>query len=275
MLDEICPECGKQLQRARGPVRSVRGLQRLPGVPLHQEGPAEEHRRHVPAVRRGRADREAQPLRLALLQLQPLPGLRLCRRATLPSPNGPAPSAARSCCDVRSPCAAGVVARSWIWSSNVTKSGDVEAETAVARGEGRRARVARAAAKKKTDREEDTPKTREEDRREEGEGEGGGLAARVDLRRRGRGAARHEVGHPQGPPDPPGVLPPAGGDVGVVAGGLGRVRRRDLARHDPVRLRRDRGPRGRRGDDRAHAAGDPVRAGSRARSSIASIASRS
>ena len=52
MLDERCPECGKQAAEAGGPVRPVRRLQRLPRLQVHQEGPARLDRRHVPAVQR-------------------------------------------------------------------------------------------------------------------------------------------------------------------------------------------------------------------------------
>ena len=57
----------------------------------------------------------------------------------------------------------------------------------------------------------------------------------------------------------PGVLSPAGGDDGVVARRLGRVRRRDLARGEPVRDHH-RGVRRRGRDDRPDASRDPVRA---------------
>ena len=58
------------------PLRPVRRVQRLPGLPLHQEGPAEAHSGHVPAVQPGRARREADAVR-SLLRLRPLPRVRL------------------------------------------------------------------------------------------------------------------------------------------------------------------------------------------------------
>ncbi len=70
-----------------GPLRSVHRMQRLPRLQVHQEGPARLDRRHVPAVRPGRADREAQPVRHDVLQLQPLPRLRL--RRGQPAREGP------------------------------------------------------------------------------------------------------------------------------------------------------------------------------------------
>ena len=54
------PSCWTRPARMRAaahaadrPVRPVRRLLRLPGVQVHQEGAAEEHRRHLPAVRQG------------------------------------------------------------------------------------------------------------------------------------------------------------------------------------------------------------------------------
>ncbi len=74
---------GGDVPRVRAPareegraVRPVHRMQRLPGLPLHQEGAAEEHGRHLPAVRTGRAGREADTVR-ADVRLRPLPGVRL------------------------------------------------------------------------------------------------------------------------------------------------------------------------------------------------------
>ena len=162
----------------------------------------------------------------------------------------------------------------------VTKSGDVEAEAA-ARAAKAAAQAARAAAKKKPTAKKKPPRRRrpprrrsrreEEDRRGaerpraggrgtgSSRGTGGGLAARVDRRRRGRRPPRDPAGDVQGPPDPPRVLAAPRGDGVSSLGRLGRVRRGDVARrrHLPAGTA---GVRDRRRDDRAHAAGDPVRA---------------
>ena len=144
---------------------------------------------------------------------------------------------------------------------NVTKPGDVEAETRRARGQGRRQGRARRRQEEdhreeEADRQEEAGREEEAHRREEvhgqeeararrrkpttargrgghrprpGRGSGGGLAARVDVRRRGRRAPRDQAGDPEGPADPSGVLPAPGGDGGLLARGLGRVRRGDVA----------------------------------------------
>ena len=166
---------------------------------------------------------------------------------------------------------------------NVTKDGDVEAEAAV-RAAKAAAREARAK-KKKPARPKDI---REEDRGEaedccqtqagreaqaggeEGAGgrrscarrgarRTGGLAARGQHRRRGRRTPRNQVGDTQRPPDEPRLLPPAGGDDGVVARRLGRVRRGDVAGGEPVRDHHG-GVRRRGRDDRQDASRDPLRA---------------
>ena len=69
------PRVRQEPPEARRPIRTVHRLQRLPRLQVHQEGPARLDRRHLPAVQRGRADREAQPVRHDVLQLQPLPRL--------------------------------------------------------------------------------------------------------------------------------------------------------------------------------------------------------
>ena len=74
---------GRDVPRVRAPareeggaVRTVHRMQRLPGLSLHQEGAAEEHGRHLSAVRAGRAGREADAVR-ADVRVRSLSGLRL------------------------------------------------------------------------------------------------------------------------------------------------------------------------------------------------------
>jgi len=59
-------------------VRTVRGLQRLPGVQVHQEGATEGYRRPLPGMQAGRTGRTPGPLRQLLL-LQPVPSVRVRR----------------------------------------------------------------------------------------------------------------------------------------------------------------------------------------------------
>ena len=76
LLEETCPDCGRQLVKKVGSLRAVHRLQRLPGLSLHQEGAAEEHRRHLPPVRPRRARGEADPVRPDV-RVRSLPGVRL------------------------------------------------------------------------------------------------------------------------------------------------------------------------------------------------------
>ena len=132
---------------------------------------------------------------------------------------------------------------------NVTKPGDVEAETAARAGQGRRRR--RRAPPRRRSPPPRTKKPRlprrsprqEEARREEAaggtrraprrarsvaRGAGGGLEARVDRSPMRSRRSAEPVGDPQRPPDPPGVLPAARGHVHLLARGLGGVRRGDV-----------------------------------------------
>ena len=242
MLDETCPECGAQAAGARRPVRSVRRLQRLPGLQVHQEGPA----RDAPASRARSATR-ASWSRSAAASAPRSTAATATPTATSRSSNPPMKDhPCPECGSLLLP--APEVVRCWNCGAeldldfNVTKDGDAEAEAAV--------RAAKAAAAAKRAPRKKKPAVEEEDRRQEeagGEEEGPpprrkpaakkaprgrrrrGRAGRTrrasgpvaQYRRRGRRAPRNPVGDPQGPPDEPGVLPAAGGDDRLVASGIG------------------------------------------------------
>ena len=76
MLDEKLPGVRQPAPAPGRPVRAVHRVQRLPRLPLHQEGPAAVARDHVPAVQPGRDRREAHALR-RVLRLRPLSRVRL------------------------------------------------------------------------------------------------------------------------------------------------------------------------------------------------------
>ena len=124
-------------------VRSVRRLLRVPGVPVHQEGPSQVDGRDLPAVQAGRDRREADPVRPDV-RVRALPGLRLRRQP--PADRG---STVPECGSllIRRPKSL----RCWGCGAelddafNVTKSGDPVAEAEARRR--RRRHAGRAAAK--------------------------------------------------------------------------------------------------------------------------------
>ena len=265
MLDETLPRMRQAVAEARGPVRSVRRMQRLPRLQVHQEGPARLDRRHLPAVRAGRADREAEPVRHDVLQLQPLPRLRL--RRGQPAGEGPpvSRSAARCCSGGRSQLRCWGCGAELDLDFNVTKEGDVEAETAARaakadrqggarrcrrspprRSPRRRSRAPRSPRRRRSpprrrsrppasNRRHDARLHRSPPPRRPRRARPRGL-----RRRRGRRTPRNPCGDAEGPPHPPGVLPPARGHEHLLARGLGGVRGGDVPGHHAVGLGRPR-----------------------------------
>ena len=264
MLDEVCPDCGRQLQKRVGRFGPFVGCSGYPDCKYIKKDPPKSTGVTCPQCKRGRADREAQPVRHDLLQLQPLPGLRLRGGQSARGRTTRAPSAARSSCVVRSLCAAGDAARSWTWSSPSRSPATWRRRPPRATPRPRRAPLGRAAKK---------PAREEEDRGQEVDAPKKTAAkkatakksaakkattARRRHRRRASGPCRRS---PTRSPRSagtksatlkdllklPGVLAAAGGDVGLVAGRLGGVRRGHLAGGQPLRqLVESRGPRGRR-----------------------------
>ncbi len=75
-LDEKCPQCDNNLVTKYRPLRRVHGLQQLPGLQVRQ---AEDDRREVPGVQRGRDFGAALQAGQDVLRMHPLSGLQLRR----------------------------------------------------------------------------------------------------------------------------------------------------------------------------------------------------
>ena len=86
MLDERCPECGRQLQRRVGRFGPFVGCSGYPDCRFVQKDPAALDRRDVPAVPPGRAGPEADAVR-RVLRLRPVSGVRPGREQ--PAREGP------------------------------------------------------------------------------------------------------------------------------------------------------------------------------------------
>ena len=290
LLDETCPQCGTPAAAAGRPVRAVRRVQRLPGLQVHQEGPAEDDRRHVPAVQAGRAGREAEPVRHHVLQLRPVPGVRLRRR----QPTGRRPPVPRVRLAAAAPPEVAALlelrrgAGSRVQRDQVRRrGGGGRRPCGEGDGEGRARRreaeegageeddrTKKTTAKKKSRRRSGRP--RSASRRTRTRARRGGLGNGVQLRRRGRCAPRDPVGDPQGSPEPPRVPAAAGRHDDLLARGLGGVHGGRGARDAAGLVLRHRGARSRRRrHDGAHAARRSCSARSPARWSTASTGARS
>ena len=72
LLDETCPECGRQLQRRVGRFGPFVGCSGYPDCRYIKKDPPVSTGVTCPAVHAGRAGREAEPVRRHVLQLRPL-----------------------------------------------------------------------------------------------------------------------------------------------------------------------------------------------------------
>ena len=257
MLDELCPECGKQLQRRVGRFGPFVGCSGYPDCRYIKKDPPRSLEIPCPQCNQGEIVEKRTRFGVFFgcdrypecdfaVNNEPLKEPRCPEDGSLLLQR---PKSIR-CWG----CGA-----EFDLDMNLTKPGDPEAE-AEARAAKSAARAARAAAKaaKKTDDEEEGDDQEEagreeeagrpeEDRREEearGEEGPGTDAGRIDGRAlggpvgvvdhgRGRRTPRHSSGHPQGSPDPPDVRAAARGDDRLVVRRLGGVRGRDGDRLQP------------------------------------------
>ena len=188
MLDETCPECGRRSSASVGRFGPFVGCSGLPGLPVHQEGPADSR----PASRAPSASEgeivEKRTRFGAVLRVRPLPRLRLRREQPADRRITRAPSAARSWSGGRRRSAAGAAAPSSIWTFNVTKPGDAEAEAEVRAAKAARPRAAKAARERRRRR---TAKKKTAARKKS---DGRGRRPRKKTRREAE-AHRRRIGH--------------------------------------------------------------------------------
>ena len=115
LLDETCPDCGRQLQKRVGRFGPFIGCSGYPDCTLHQEGPAADARHHLPPVQRGPDRREADAVR-RVLRLRPVPRLRLRGEQRADRRARRARSAARCWSSGRRASAAGTAGPSSTWT---------------------------------------------------------------------------------------------------------------------------------------------------------------
>ena len=295
MLDETCPECGRQLQKRVGRFGPFIGCSGYPDCKYIKKDPPVSTGVTCPQCGEGELVEKRSRFGTMFYSCSRYPDCDFAV-GNPPEKDHPCPE----CGSLLLPPAQ--VVRCWDCGAeldlefNVTKSGDVEAEAA-AREAKAAAKAARAAAKKPTAKKA-TAKKRQRRRRRRTTKKKTTRAktprpakttSAARTKPSGRRRARRSwlpsptrsprsagpVGDPEGPAHPPGVLAAARRDDHLLAGRLGGVRGGDLARHHAVRVRREGRVRDRRGDDGADAAGDPVRPDRGRASSTGSTASRS
>ena len=79
MLDELCPECGRQLQKRVGRYGPFVGCSGYPDCRYIKKDPPTSTGVTCPQCGKGELDREAHPVRHVFYGCEPLPGLRLRR----------------------------------------------------------------------------------------------------------------------------------------------------------------------------------------------------